>query len=123
MMTRFASLLLLVFLTGCGLQAPATQPTAVSAAATPESSAEAAMLNRLKTLLDHCLAAAKQATTAREAESAAHSVYERWKQGERGATQFAVQAQRTGKGGIQIQLQVQLTDGSLSIQAQKQASF
>jgi|GEM_PF-3105209 len=123
MMIRFASILLLVFLTGCGLQAPVTQPTAVSAAATPESPAEAAMLNRLKSLLDHCLAAAKQATTPREAESAARSVYERWKQGERGAAQFAVQAQRTSKGGIQIQLQVQLSEGALSIQAQKQTVF
>ena len=81
------------------------------------------MLNRLNALLEQCLAAAKKTSAPRDAESAARAVYERWKKSGRGESQFHVQAQALAKGGLQIQLQVQLTDGALSLQAQRQASF
>lgn len=120
-MRRFASFMLMVLLTGCGFQPLVTVPSPVSSATPGESSAEAAMLNRLNMLLEQCLAAAKKTTSPRDAEAAARAVYERWKRSERGEAQFHVQVQPLAKGGMQIQLQVQLTEGTLSLQAQRQA--
>lgn len=121
MLRHVTTLLLLLILAGCGVQ-PAILPS-TAPATQGETPAEAAMMNRLNQLLEQCLAAAKKAAEPAEAEVAARTVFERWKKAQKGDFQFHVQAQRLARGGMQIQLQVQMTDGMVSLQAQRQASF
>lgn len=118
MTMRWIPFLLALALAGCNW-VDASVPTMPSA----ESQAEAAMKNRLEQLLETCLAAAKKASTPAEAEAMALTVYARWKQTERAESQFHVQAQRRADGGLQVQLQAQLVEGSRSVQAQRQAAL
>lgn len=106
--------LALLLLVGCGVPRPTT-PVAVQA-----STVRATLQSRLERLLDECLVAARGAATPVAAEAAALMVYERWKPGAGGESQFQVQAQPLRGGGFQVQLQAQLTMGQESLQAQRQ---
>lgn len=116
MTLRWIPFLLAFALTGCNWVGAGVPPMSSTG-----SQAEAAMKSRLEQMLETCLAAANKASTPAEAESMAQAVFARWKQTERADSQFHVQAQRLTSGGLQVQLQAQLVEGSRSVQAQRQA--
>lgn len=112
---RWIPLFLLLTVTGCGIF-PSSAPTTT----TIETTAQSRMQSRLDKLLEACLSAAQAEATPQAAESAMLAIYTRWKQTEAGDTQFQAQAQRLANGGMQLQVQAQLSDGNLSLQAQRQ---